>query len=74
MSDEIITEVHAIKDALSERFKGNIHELFEEIKKGEDELRASGFHLNVDFDSFAGLGWGWHIDLHRHQLARGLRS
>jgi hypothetical protein len=45
MSDQIIAEVHAIKDALSEKFKGNIHELFEEIKKGEDELRASGFHF-----------------------------
>ena len=43
MNDEIITEVHAIKDALSKRFKGDVRAIFEDIKKGEEELRASGF-------------------------------
>lgn len=45
MTDEIIAEVHAIKDALSKQFKGNAHAIFEEIKKGEDELRARGFEF-----------------------------
>ena len=34
MNDEIITEVHAIKDALSKRFKGDARAIFEDIKKG----------------------------------------
>ena len=43
MNDEIITEVHAIKDALSKRFEGDVQAIFEDIKKGEEELRARGF-------------------------------
>ena len=45
MTDEIIAEVHAIKDALSKRFKGDTRDIFEELKKGEDELRARGFEF-----------------------------
>lgn len=43
MTDEILAEVHAIKDALSERFDGDIHAIYVDIKKGEEELRANGF-------------------------------
>ena len=43
MNDEIIAEVHAIKDALSKRFEGDVQAIFEEMKKGEEELRACGF-------------------------------
>ena len=45
MTDEIIAEVHAIKDALSKQFKGDARAIFEEIKKGEDDLRARGFEF-----------------------------
>lgn len=43
MTDEILAEVHAIKDALSKRFDGDIHAIYADIKKGEEELRANGF-------------------------------
>ena len=43
MNDEIIAEVHAVKDALSARFNGDVKAIFEDIQKGEEELRACGF-------------------------------
>ncbi len=43
MTDEILAEVHAIKDALSKRFEGDVQAIFADIKKGEEELRAHGF-------------------------------
>ena len=43
MTDEIIAEVHAIKDALSKRFEGDARAILEDIKIGEAELRALGF-------------------------------
>ena len=55
MNDEIITEVHAIKDALSARFKGDVKAIFEEIKKGEEELRACGFKFVSPPENAAGL-------------------
>ncbi|MEI6738630.1 MAG: hypothetical protein WCL29_09165 [Pseudomonadota bacterium] len=43
MTDEILAEVYAIKDALSKRFGGDINAIYADIKKGEAELRANGF-------------------------------
>ena len=45
MSDEIITEVRAIKDAISAKFNYDLRALFVEIKRGEAELQAKGVHL-----------------------------
>ncbi len=45
MNDEIIEEVRAIKDAIGARFNYNLRAAFEEIKRGESELRAKGIHL-----------------------------
>lgn len=42
MNDEIIAEVHAIKDAIGLKYAENIDALFEELKRGEAELRAAG--------------------------------
>lgn len=45
MTDEILAEVHTIKNALSKRFERGVHAIFVDIKKGEDELRAQGFRF-----------------------------
>jgi len=45
MNDEIITEVRAIKDAIGEKFNYDLRTLFEDIKRGEAELKAKGIHL-----------------------------
>jgi hypothetical protein len=42
MSDEIITEVRAIKDAIGAKFNYDLRALFEDIKRGEAELEAAG--------------------------------
>ena len=42
MSDEIITEVRAIKDAIGAKFNYDLRALFEDIKHGEAELRTAG--------------------------------
>ncbi|SBT07918.1 conserved hypothetical protein [Candidatus Accumulibacter aalborgensis] len=42
MNDEIIAEVHAIKDAIGLKYAENLDALFEELKRGEAELRAAG--------------------------------
>ena len=55
MNDEIITEVHAIKDDLSKRFKGDVQAILEDIKKGEEELRACGFKFVSPPENPAGL-------------------
>lgn len=50
-----MAEVHAIKDALSERFKGDVKAMFEDIKRGEVELRACGFKFVSPPENRAGL-------------------
>jgi len=45
MSDEIIAEVRAIKDSIGAKFNYDLRALFQEIKRGEAELQAKGFHL-----------------------------
>ena len=45
MIDEILTEVRAIKDAIGAKYNYDLHALFEEIKRGEDGLRAKGIRL-----------------------------
>lgn len=45
MSDEIIAEVHAIKDAIGLKYADNLDALFEELKRGEAELKAAGVSI-----------------------------
>ena len=45
MNDEIITEVRAIKDAIGAKYNYDLRALFEDIKRGEDELKAKGINL-----------------------------
>jgi len=45
MSDEIIAEVRAIKDAIGAEFNCDLRALFDEIKQGESELQAKGIRL-----------------------------
>nr|VFK06275.1 MAG: hypothetical protein BECKLPF1236A_GA0070988_1000218 [Candidatus Kentron sp. LPFa]VFK36335.1 MAG: hypothetical protein BECKSD772F_GA0070984_10019 [Candidatus Kentron sp. SD]VFK65116.1 MAG: hypothetical protein BECKUNK1418G_GA0071005_105711 [Candidatus Kentron sp. UNK]VFK22385.1 MAG: hypothetical protein BECKLPF1236B_GA0070989_13073 [Candidatus Kentron sp. LPFa]VFK23567.1 MAG: hypothetical protein BECKLPF1236C_GA0070990_1000625 [Candidatus Kentron sp. LPFa] len=45
MNDEIMTDLHGIKDAISEEFHFDMRALFEDIKRGEAELRATGVRL-----------------------------
>lgn len=41
-SDEIIAEVRAVKDAIGREFNYDIRAIFEDIKRGEAELRGKG--------------------------------
>ena len=66
MNDEIMTEVHAIKDALSERFQGDVQAMLAEIKKGEEELRACGFKFVSPPENPAALP---HSALQRNRFA-----
>ena len=45
MNDEIIDEVHSIKDAIGAKFNYNLRTLFEEIKRVEAEFQAKGITL-----------------------------
>ncbi len=45
MTDEIMTEVHAIKDAIGEKYGNNLGALFEEIQLGEARLKAAGVQI-----------------------------
>lgn len=45
MSDEIIKEVIEIKDSIGAKFNYDIRLLFEEIKRGETELKSRGINL-----------------------------
>ena len=45
MNDEIITEVRAIKDAIGAKYNYDLRALFEDIKRGEAELKARGINL-----------------------------
>ena len=42
MTDEIMMEVHAIKDAIGAKYGNNLDALFKEIQLGEARLRAAG--------------------------------
>ncbi len=42
MNDEIIAEVHAIKDAIGLKYADNLGALFDELRRGEAELKAAG--------------------------------
>ncbi len=45
MSDEIIAEVRAVKDALTAQHNYNLRSLFATIKQGEAELEAAGVRV-----------------------------
>ncbi|CAK8720292.1 hypothetical protein KKHLCK_09475 [Candidatus Electrothrix laxa] len=45
MSDEIITEVRAVKDALAAQHNYDLRSLFAVIKQGEAELEAAGVRV-----------------------------
>ena len=45
MTDEIITEVHAIKDAIGAKYGHNLDALFTEIQLGEARLKAAGVRV-----------------------------
>ncbi|MBT8420070.1 MAG: hypothetical protein KJO08_04325 [Gammaproteobacteria bacterium] len=45
MNDEIMNELHGIKDAIGEEFNFDMRALFENIKRGEAELKAQGVRL-----------------------------
>jgi len=42
MFDEIMMEVHAIKDEIGAKYGNNLEALFKEIQLGEDRLKAAG--------------------------------
>lgn len=45
MTDEIITEVRAIKEAIGAQYHYDLRLLFEDIKRGERDLEAKGVHI-----------------------------
>ena len=45
MTDEIMMEVHAIKDAIGAKYGNDLNALFEEIKRGEAKLKAAGVQV-----------------------------
>ncbi len=45
MTDEIMMEVHAIKDAIGTKYGNDLNALFEEIKRGEAKLREAGVQV-----------------------------
>ncbi|MBK7674211.1 MAG: hypothetical protein IPJ27_05270 [Candidatus Accumulibacter sp.] len=45
MTDEIMMEVHAIKDAIGVKYGNNLDALFKEIQLGEARLRAAGVRV-----------------------------
>ena len=45
MSDEIIAEVRAVKDALAAQYNYDLRSLFAAIKKEEAELEAAGVRV-----------------------------
>jgi len=45
MTDEIMMEVHAIKDAIGVKYGNNLDALFKEIQLGEARLKAAGIQL-----------------------------
>ena len=45
MNDEIMREVHAIKDAIGARYGNDLDALFKEIQLGEASLKAAGVEI-----------------------------
>ncbi|TLD44639.1 MAG: hypothetical protein FAZ92_03121 [Accumulibacter sp.] len=45
MNDEIMREVHAIKDAIGAKYGNDLDALFEEIQLGEARLKAAGVEI-----------------------------
>jgi len=45
MADEIMMEVHAIKDAIGVKYGNNPDALFKEIQLGEARLKAAGVQV-----------------------------
>ncbi|MDP2830311.1 MAG: hypothetical protein Q8O37_17120 [Sulfuricellaceae bacterium] len=45
MTDEIMMEVHAIKDAIGAKYGKNLDALFKEIQLGEAKLKAAGIQV-----------------------------
>jgi hypothetical protein len=45
MTDEIMMEVHAIKDAMGAKYGKNLDALFKEIQLGEARLKAAGIPI-----------------------------
>ena len=45
MNDEIMAEVHAIKDAIAAKYHNNLDALFNEIQLGEARLKAAGIKV-----------------------------
>jgi len=45
MNDEIITEVHAVKDAIGAKYNYDLRAMFEDIKRGESDLQTKGIQL-----------------------------
>lgn len=45
MTDEIMMEVHAIKDAIGAKYGKNLDALFKEIQLGEARLKAAGIQV-----------------------------
>ncbi len=42
MNDEIVAEVHAMKDAIGLKYADNLGALFDELRRGEAELKSAG--------------------------------
>lgn len=47
MNDEIIKELHEVKDNLAAEFNYDLRLMFADIKRGEAELIAAGFNLTT---------------------------
>lgn len=45
MTDEIMMEIHAIKDAIGAKYGHNLDALFNEIQLGEARLKAAGVRV-----------------------------
>ena len=45
MNDEIMAEVHATKDAIADKYRNNLSDLFNEIQLGEARLKAAGIKV-----------------------------
>jgi hypothetical protein len=45
MTDEIMMEVHAIKDAIAAKYGNNLDALLKEIQLGEAKLKAAGIQV-----------------------------
>jgi hypothetical protein len=45
MTDEIMREVHAIRDAIGAKYGNNLDALFQKIQLGEARLKAAGLQI-----------------------------